>query len=769
MSVLALACAKEPVGGGIEAGVSFSIEVPGAQATKAIGDGETAKKLYYQVFDKDGAAIEGLGVQTTDITGKTATVKFQLVKDQDYNFVFWAQTAVDGYYTIDDAEGLKKITANYTGKNSNDENFDAFYAVKKMTVTGPVSETVKLSRPFAQINIATAGQISAGTTVKDLDFTGATSTVTVKNIPTVFSPLSGSLSSKSTITFQDAAAPNGEILVHGISYKHLAVNYVFAPVDGTVYDVTAVLSVEGKSVDMSVPSAPAKQNWKTNIVGDLLTTGANFDIVVTPGFEGSSDFDPENIKTKAELESILTSYKTATIKNVIQFDSFVSSKDNNTLDIESTGAIVPSSDMSPELTEVLFVGKSKLTLEGSGKIVGPSNSTSSYGSQAILVQGGNVEINGNLTIDGGSGSVANRAMKITNGTAIINGGYFHSGLDKDGNSSEVIFLNPAFRKTAKLYIYGGTFETEGNASYLINMYDNARSSCTVEIYGGKFKGFDPANVNEGTITSFVPDGYKSTLVGEYYVVTKADVTPVADKAGFDAAITAGSADQPMTVELQPNVTVELENGIANTGADARDLTVVGDGTQTFDVITKAVSAEGGMLNYQRGSSFTFKNLTIQAGEGDFDGIVCDALTYENCTIKGTLVFYGKATFINCVFENTMANQYSIRTWGGTDVKFDGCTFNTNGKAILLYGQATAAKPTNLTVSNCEFNDRKNGAAGKAAIEIGNDYNATYNLVVDGCSVKGFANGKNTGSNVWANKNSMDSAHLSVTINGTKVL
>ena len=144
MSVLALACAKEPVGEGIEAGVSFSIEVPGSQATKAIGDGETAKKLYYQVFDKDGAAIEGLGVQNTDIAGKTATVKFQLVKDQEYNFVFWAQTANDGYYTIDNAEGLKKITANYTGKNSNDENFDAFYAVKKMTVTGPVSETVKL-------------------------------------------------------------------------------------------------------------------------------------------------------------------------------------------------------------------------------------------------------------------------------------------------------------------------------------------------------------------------------------------------------------------------------------------------------------------------------------------------------------------------------------------------------------------------------------------------------------------------------------------------
>ena len=174
------------------------------------------------------------------------------------------------------------------------------------------------------------------------------------------------------------------------------------------------------------------------------------------------------------------------------------------------------------------------------------------------------------------------------------------------------------------------------------------------------------------------------------------------------------------------------------------------------------------MNYQRGSSFTFENLTIQAGEGNFDGIVCDEVTYKNCTIKGKFTLYGKATFINCTFENDMANQYSIWTWGGTDVKFEGCTFNTNGKAILLYGQATESKPTNLVVNNCIFNDRNNGTAGKAAIEIGNDYNATYTLTVNSATVNGFAAGKNTNSTLWANKNSMDAAHLTVTIDGSKV-
>ena len=248
-------------------------------------------------------------------------------------------------------------------------------------------------------------------------------------------------------------------------------------------------------------------------------------------------------------------------------------------------------------------------------------------------------------------------------------------------------------------------------------------------------------------------------------VTISKVVPAASQTELNDAITSGEVKE---VKLESGETFTLDNGLANEGTKSRNITFVGDGTATVDVITNAINAEGGELNYQRGSTFTFENLTIQGGEGNFDGIVCDELVYKNCTIKGKLTLYGKATFINCVFENDMANQYSIWTWGGTDVTFEGCTFNTNGKAILLYGQATEAKPTNLVVKNCTFNDRKNGAAGKAAIEIGNDYNATYTLTVENTTVNGFADGKNTGSKLWANKNSMDAAHLTVTIDGTKV-
>jgi predicted ribosomally synthesized peptide with SipW-like signal peptide len=247
---------------------------------------------------------------------------------------------------------------------------------------------------------------------------------------------------------------------------------------------------------------------------------------------------------------------------------------------------------------------------------------------------------------------------------------------------------------------------------------------------------------------------------------------VSNQQQANDAIT-NAADKKVNISIASGQTITLDSGIAHEGDKSRDVTFVGDGTQTVDVVAKSVNAaEGSEMNYQRGSSFAFQNVTVQGGTTTYGGIVCNELTFENCTIKGKLTLYGKATFINCVFENTMVNQYSIWTWGGTDVTFEGCTFNTNGKAILLFGEE---KTTNLTVNNCVFNDRNNGAAGKAAIEIGEANYGKHNnftVVINGSTVaSGFAvnsEGTSTNSKLWANKNSMSDQYLSVTIDGTKI-
>lgn len=340
----------------------------------------------------------------------------------------------------------------------------------------------------------------------------------------------------------------------------------------------------------------------------------------------------------------------------------------------------------------------------------------------------------------------------------INGGTFTA---EDANTH--IFSVPYVKVGVNLSISNGTFDGKTEVFFTgTQALSGQNEANNIAITGGTFSS-DPI--------AYVAEGYKAVENGDgtWVVREKENKAQVGGKnyEKLSDAIKASNSTKD-TITLTANTTVELENGVANEGEKSRNITIKGDGTQTADVITKATDAEGGKLSYQRGSTFTFENMTIQAGEGNFDGIVCGELTFKECTIKGKLTLYGNATFIDCTFDNTMENQYSIWTWGGKDVTFENCTFNTNGKAILLYGQATAEKPTNLTVSSCTFNDRNNGSAGKAAIEIGNDYNATYKLTVTKATVNGFADGKNTGSKLWANKNSMDATHLSVTIDSTKV-
>ena len=371
----------------------------------------------------------------------------------------------------------------------------------------------------------------------------------------------------------------------------------------------------------------------------------------------------------------------------------------------------------------------------------------------------------NIANEVGSTNVYNKEFKLSDYIrfAVLDGDKTEGSVDRDALV--------AAATDSKLIKEGYTAENHLMATGT----DNSQKVVTLVVWMPTTVGNEANHKKDATAPSIdlgisvvaTQDTVESDSFDEQYDKDATYPVIVFNQQQANDAIT-NATDKKANISIASGQTITLDNGIANEGDKSRDITFSGNGSQTVDTITNAVSAEGGQLNYQRGSSFTFENLTIQAGEGNFDGIVCNELTFKDCTIKGKLTLFGKATFINCVFDNTMANQYSIWTWGGTDVTFENCTFNTNGKAILLYGGADGKNPTNLVVNNCAFNDRNSGAAGKAAIEIGNDYNATYTLTVNNATVNGFADGKNTGSKLWANKNSMDAEHLTVTIDGNKV-
>ena len=118
-----------------------------------------------------------------------------------------------------------------------------------------------------------------------------------------------------------------------------------------------------------------------------------------------------------------------------------------------------------------------------------------------------------VELDGGNGCDGNYAIRIVSGTVNIYGGYFHSAPKKEGDTTEVIYLQPGWRSECYLNIYGGVFESGGDPTFLINCLDKYRSACYIIITGGIFVGFNPANnTAEGANTNWVPDGYVSTQI-----------------------------------------------------------------------------------------------------------------------------------------------------------------------------------------------------------------------------------------------------------------
>jgi|GEM_PF-1505157 len=229
-----------------------------------------------------------------------------------------------------------------------------------------------------------------------------------------------------------------------------------------------------------------------------------------------------------------------------------------------------------------------------------------------------------------------------------------------------------------------------------------------------------------------------------------------DKVTLGDAISAGAK----------KVYLASGNYIIPAAAQGKTLTIVGSGDTTVAVTKVGTGGENCDYGFD-GSNVTFENVTITTNSSTYIGYARLNATYNNCTFNGTYTLYGDSVFNNCTF-NVSGDVYNIWTWGAPTATFNNCTFNNDGKAILLYGTAN----TKLTVNGCTFNDNGDDTVtGKAAIEIGNDYGKSYELIVNDTVVNGYAinsNGTPTGTTLWANKNSMGTDKLNVVVDGVEV-
>ena len=361
----------------------------------------------------------------------------------------------------------------------------------------------------------------------------------------------------------------------------------------------------------------------------------------------------------------------------------------------------------------------------------------SYGGGIAAADGAEVVFNsGSVYVDTASTSGRYLFYAEGEGSVIaINGGNF--SWDKNDNQTRAYIYAG---EGTTVYVNGGTF---GKASTRSGYTAGILGTGTVIITGGTF-GFDPTN--------WLAPGFVAKKSDSASTWT---VQPMAtDSDSLEAAIAAGET----VIALGEGVFIVPDV------AQGKTLTIIGNGNSV--IATQDDGSYEGCDYSLDGSTVTFKNIIINIDSTTYTGYARLNATYENCTINGTYTLYGDSAFTNCTF-NVSGDVYNIWTWGATNATFTDCTFNSDGKAMLLYGTVN----TNLTLNGCTFNDKGGLTDLKAAVEIGNDYNKTYTLTVNNTTVNGYEindKGICTFTTLWANKNSMATDKLTVTVDGVQV-
>ena len=371
---------------------------------------------------------------------------------------------------------------------------------------------------------------------------------------------------------------------------------------------------------------------------------------------------------------------------------------------------------------------------------------------AVLVSGAgtDVTITGGY-YDGGSGG-DNRCVQVDTGAKVtIKDGTFTVGGDASGLGNSVILCNGG-----TVVIEGGFFYTDyayRNFYYVLNQQNGNPGTITVK--GGTFVNYDPSKGDDNLGGNFVPDGYsviseKKANGDTWYTVVEGTAVKEPTNEAFADAVAS----------VENGGTVVLPAGDYTIPANAKGKTLTITGTEGAKIeCVKAGEGDYGLDS----ATVTFKGVTLDFGEQDFNGYVRAKATYIDCTINGRITLGGESTFTNCTFNN-MAG-YNVWTWG-SDATFENCTFNCGGKSVLVYGGSTST----VTINRCTFNDL-GGFDGKAAIETGSSYGESFTININKVTVNGFAvnpEGISTNSTIWANKNSMPKDRLNVVIDGTKV-
>ena len=699
--------------------VTYTVELPDVQ-TKAIGDASTVDQLIYEVWKTEKADERDLTDETKAIrlyqentalierNGKTcAVITLNLVQDQEYTILFWAQKKGTGVYNTDYLTNVHYAKSPKTELFSNQEDYAAFYATDFVSDSDPKSKTVILKRPFAQLNLATKNTADEYGVVVESSKVIVTKVGSHFNVATNIAETPGnpgvnSVTEPLEFVFNTANDPSGEneyITVNGQQYEYVAMNYMFATGETVTvqYEINTILTgTNGQAatakVTNQVLNVPLKENYRTNIVGNLLTSTTDYEVVIDASWDDQGDGTLVEVWDSKYAQEPYFNEETKQYEISLASELvWLAHKVNGTLENPAaetkTIGFYPAEDFNGKT----FVLKEDIDLDGA--------LWTPIGIDGKMFMG---------TFDG-NGHVIKNITVASEGKALA--GLF--GKVRSATIKDVIVENAEIsghNSTAVIAAFAECSAIEGcvvkNATVISTPYNKADGNNV-----GVIAGYLPADGGAASVMNCVVDNVRVTgyrKVGA--VVGSANGTAVVSENTVEVATVV--ADQTCEYATTETAYVGTVVGCNVTGKAKIENNSVGNSTAVVKVNTAA--------NLQHQASNNPGNVEIILTSDIKDDITIEQKEGQNVIIDGN----------NHKYDGTITIDGNSRSNGAETLVIKNVQFETEAESLNFVEMNSAESEVryahNVTIQDCKFKGGSN--------VVGAKFRQCYNIAFTNCEV-----------------------------------
>ena len=753
--------------------VTYTVTVPDALATKGIGDNvANVNTLHYEVYRTAVAetvtftdADRLLYHKTATVTNGTAKIELELVNDQNFTVLFWAQVGeTNEAYDVTD---LTNVTLKSPVK-ANQVDYAAFSGVDFIEGTDALTDkTIELTRPVAQINLGTTeASLTAFDTRVGLD--GSSMTVSgLSNTFNVAKQIPGAALTSTTV-YDEKTVPADPLKVNTTNYVYVGMNYVgFAPEVGTPVIVTYDINTTEGHIQNTIENVPVKPNYRTNIIGNLITSKTAYTVELDETWgEPAEEYEVWDGKTLTEPTTF-----NAAGEYVISLPSewaWLANKQNPATKAAPAPIVINlASDLDfggHELTGLVALRSGSLTVNGNGyavlnaKVVSGNNDNGTNAASLFIslpdseLKVENLDVKNVNVVTSGANPYAGVITSYVEGVVTIkNVNVYNSsvyGIDSIGAIAGFIPANGTV--TVENVLVDGVklanadvADESGAMGGFVGRVAGKLTAANVKVANTTIEAYvGTASDQKRSVAKFIGNFVGGGMIN----VTGASLENVTIVAKNELAQTqqclyteflGGWRGNGGTVSIngieitkgQTDVAIDTPAELADAIANATDGAVIpvsgviptgalnaSDKNITIVGMSDDATINSSSNRMHTNGNITFQNVTVTLptnndyfGGHDANG---GTMVFDNCKFVGTVTtINGNFTYNNCEFTNP--DRYAAWVYGNSVVTYNNCSFSGPDRAAKVYSDG--GSKVEVTYNNCTFKATKQ--ANKTAVEI----------------------------------------------------